>query len=92
MRPWRLYSSPGLRSVTPANISEQFSPRNFFARPPPLLISLFMELQPAPVANAVYMLLGIVVGIAFLFAGSSMFVGGLGQLRGGGATVSWPAI
>lgn len=92
MLPWRLYSSPSLRSVTLAKLSEQFSPRNFFAQPPPLLISLFSELQLAPIANAAYMLLGIMVGIAFLFAGSSMFVGGLGQLGGGGATASWPAI
>lgn len=34
----------------------------------------------------------IVVGIAFPFAGSSVFIGGLRQLGGGGATVSWPAI
>ena len=90
MLPWRLYSSQTLRTARTAAVMEQFRPRNFFARPPPFLKSLFVELQLAAAVNAIYMLTAIVVGIAFLFVGSSFLIGGLGHYGGAGASLSWP--
>lgn len=90
MMPWRLYASETLHATTLAMVREQFSPRNFFARPPPFLVNLFDELQLGPAVNAVYMLVALIVGIAFLFIGAGIFIGGLGQFGGAGATVSWP--
>lgn len=87
--PWRLYASPTLRGGM-AGVGEQFSPRNFFARPPPFAVSVFNELQLAPIVNAAYMLAGIVAGIALLFAGAGWFMEGLGKFGGAGATISWP--
>jgi uncharacterized protein len=91
MLPWRLYSSQSLRTIRTATVMEQFSPKKFFARPPPFLTSLFSELQGAAILNSIYLLIAIVVGIAFLFVGSSILIGGLGHYGGAGASLSWPA-
>ena len=87
--PWRLLASPTLRTASWSSVREQFRLRNFVARPPPVLIGVFNDLQLGLIVNAAYMLVGIVVGIAFLFVGSDMFLGGLGRFGGAGATVSW---
>ncbi len=92
MLPWRLYSSRTLRSTTMAVVSEQFAPRNFFARPPLFLVSLFHELALAPAVNALYLLAALAVGSVSLFVGAGIFNGGLGQFGGGGATVAWPVL
>jgi uncharacterized protein len=91
MLPWRLYSSHTLRTINTAAVREQFTAKNFFARPPPFLTGLFRELQLGAVVHAIYLLAGIVVGIAFLFVGSSALVGGLGHYGGAGASVAWPS-
>ena len=91
MLPWRLYSSPTLRAGT-AGVGEQFSPRNFFARPPPFVVSVFNELQLGTVVNAAYLMAALVVGIALLFAGAGWFMEGLGKFGGAGATISWPTL
>ena len=72
-------------------MSDQFSPRNFMARPPPALISLFEELDLGAVVSALYLLGGLVFGIALLFATAGWFMEGLGRFGGAGATVGWPA-
>ena len=87
--PWRIRASPTLRAGW-AGVSAQFSAPNFFKRPPPALVSLFNELQLGAVANAAYLLAGLVVGIALLFAGSGWFLEGLGKFGGAGATINWP--
>jgi uncharacterized protein len=92
MLPWRLYSSQNLRSLQAATVREQFSPKNFIARPPPFLTSLSNELQLGTILNSIYLLAGIVVGIAFLFVGSSALIGGLGHYGGAGASLPWPAL
>ena len=91
MLPWRLYASPTLRSISSATVREQFSLRNFLARPPPFLLSVADELQLDTILNAVYLLAAAVVGIALLFVGSGLFLDGLGRFGGAGATLSWPA-
>ncbi|MEO7393265.1 MAG: TPM domain-containing protein [Ramlibacter sp.] len=91
MLPWRLYTSPTLRNATRAGIAEQFAPRNFFARPPPIFAGLFEELQMGDIVNALYLLTAAVTGIAFLFVGSGLFMDGLGRFGGAGATLMWPA-
>jgi len=91
MLPWRLFGSPTLRGANLAEIGKQFSPRNFFARPPPFVISVFNELQLGSVVNAAYMLASIVAAILLLSAGSGLFMDGLGKFGGAGATLSWPA-
>lgn len=88
--PWRIRASPTLRAGW-AGVAEQFSAPNFFKRPPPALVDLFNELQLAAIVNAAYLLAGIVVGIALLFAGSGWFLEGLGRFGGAGATIHWPA-
>jgi uncharacterized membrane protein YgcG len=92
MLPWRLYSSQVLRTIGTAAVREQFSAKNFIARPPPFFKSLFVELQLAAVVNSIYLSVAIVVGIAFLFVGSSALIGGLGHYGGGGASLSWGAL
>lgn len=87
--PWRIRASPTLRAGWPG-VAEQFSAPNFFKRPPPALVSLFNELQLGAVVNAAYLLAGLVVGIALLFAGSGWFLEGLGKFGGAGATINWP--
>ena len=88
--PWRIRASPTLRAGW-SGVSAQFSAPNFFKRPPPALVDLFNELQLAAIVNAAYLLAGIVVGIALLFAGSGWFLEGLGRFGGAGATIHWPA-
>ena len=92
MLPWRLYSSQSLRTVKRSTLKEQFSPKNFIARPPPFFTGLAKELRLGEIINSIYLLAGIVVGIAFLFVGSTMFIGGLGHFGGAGATLSWPVL
>ena len=92
MLPVRLYSSPLWRDIGTASVRAQFSPKNFFARPPPFLLAVFKELQLGEIIHAVYLLVGIVAGIAFLFVGSSALIGGLGHYGGAGATLQWPAL
>jgi uncharacterized protein len=87
--PWRIRASPTLRAGW-AGMSEQFSPRNFLARPPPALISIFEELQLGTVVSALYLLGALVFGMALLFATAGFFVEGLGRFGGAGATVGWP--
>lgn len=89
--PMRLLASTTLRTVGSPAVREQFSARNFFARPPPVLVALVQELQLGEILNAFYLLAGLVVGIAFLFVGSSILIGGLGHFGGAGATLGWPA-
>jgi hypothetical protein len=89
MLPWRVYSSQVLRTFGTPAVREQFSAKNFIARPPPFLKSLFVELQLAAVVNSIYMLVAIIVGIAFLFVGSSALIGGLGHYGGAGASLPW---
>ncbi len=91
MFPWNLYSSQSLRAVRTATVREQFSPKNFFKRPPPFLASLFMELQLGRIAASIYSLVGIFGGFVLLFAGTSYMIGGLGHYGGAGASLSWPA-
>lgn len=90
MFPWRLYASQTLRTIQSTTVLEQFSPKNFFARPPPFLTSLFKELQLGAITNSIYFLAAVVIGIAFLFVGSSVLIGGLGHYGGAGASLSWP--
>jgi len=92
MLPARLYSSTLWRDIGTASVRAQFSPKNFFARPPPFVLAVLTELQLGAIIHAVYLLVGIVVGIAFLFVGSSALIGGLGHYGGAGATVQWPAL
>jgi uncharacterized membrane protein YgcG len=92
MLPWRVYASPTLRGASLAGIGEQFSPRNFFARPPPFVIGVFNDLQLGAVVSAFYMVAGLVVGIALLFTGAGLFMDGTGRFSGAGATVPWPAL
>ena len=92
MLPVRLYSSPLWRDMRTASVRAQFSPKTFFTRQPPFLLRVFEELQLAEIITAVYYLVGIVGGIAFLFVGSSVLIGGLGHYGGAGATVQWPAL
>src|SRR5512140_87472 len=87
--PWRIRASPTLRAGW-AGVSEQFSAANFIKRPPPVLVSLFNELELGTVVNALYLLAGLVGGIAFLFATSGWFMEGLGRFGGAGATIGWP--
>jgi uncharacterized protein len=88
--PWRIRASPTLRAGWAA-AREQFSPRNFLARPPPAVISLFNELELGTVANGLYLLAALVFGIALLFAGAGWFMEGLGRFGGAGATIGWTA-
>jgi Beta-propeller domains of methanol dehydrogenase type len=90
--PWRLYASRTLRTVRIAEVKEQFSPKNFFARPPPFLISLFSELQLGAITHSIYLLAAIIIGIAVLFVGSSVLIDGLGRYGGAGASLSWPQV
>ena len=87
--PWRLYTSRTLRSATPGSIREQFSAKNFFARPPPVFVDLADELQLEAIVKAAYILAGVVTGIALLFVGSGLFMDGLGRFGGAGATLMW---
>jgi len=89
--PMRLAASTTLRTLGSPAVREQFSGKNFLARPPPVLVTLVQELQLGEILNALYMLAGLVVGIAFLFVGSSILIGGLGHFGGAGATLGWPA-
>ncbi|MEO5671064.1 MAG: TPM domain-containing protein [Ramlibacter sp.] len=88
--PWRLYISPTLRSATPGSVREQFSAKNFFARPPPVFVDLAEELDLGTIVTAVYILAAVVTGIATLFVGSGLFMDGLGRFGGAGATLVWP--
>jgi hypothetical protein len=90
--PWRLVASPTLRTLGSPAVRQQFTAKAFFARPPPVLVTLVAELQLGEILNALYLLAGLVVGIAFLFVGSSILIGGLGHFGGAGATLSWPAL
>ena len=89
--PLRLLKSTTLRTLGSAAVRAQFTAKNFFARPPPVFNTLAQELQLGEIFNAVYLLAGAVVGIAFLFVGSSILIGGLGHFGGAGATLGWPA-
>ena len=89
MLPWRIYTSQKLRQLGAPEVRDQFKPRNFWARPPPILKEVFLKLQLGPTMSAIYQLAGITVGIAFLFVGSSILIGGLGHFGGAGATVAW---
>ena len=91
MLPWRVYGSPTLRGATLSAIGEQFSPRNFLARPPPFLVGVVDDLRLGAIVNAAYMVAGIAVGLALLSVGSGLFMDGLGKFGGAGATISWPA-
>jgi uncharacterized protein len=88
--PWRIRSSPTLRAGWTA-ARDQFSPRNFLARPPPAAIAVFNELQLGQVVNAAYMLAALVFGTALLFATAGWFMEGLGRFGGAGATIGWTA-
>ena len=89
--PVRLLKSTTLRTLDSPAVRAQFTAKNFFARPPPVFKTLAQELQLGEIFNAVYLLTGAVVGIAFLFVGSSILIGGLGHFGGAGATLGWPA-
>ena len=89
--PLRLLKSTTLRTLDSPAVRAQFTAKNFFARPPPVFKTLAQELQLGEIFNAVYLLAGAVVGIAFLFVGSSILIGGLGHFGGAGATLGWPA-
>ena len=89
--PVRLLKNTTLRTLGSAAVRAQFTAKNFFARPPPVFKTLAQELQLGEIFNAVYLLTGAVVGIAFLFVGSSILIGGLGHFGGAGATLGWPA-
>jgi uncharacterized protein len=91
MLPWRIYSSQNLRQVRSAEVKDQFRLKNLVARPPRFLKDLFVELQLGYVVMAIYQLAGIVVGVGFLFVGSSILIGGLGHFGGAGASVGWHA-
>lgn len=92
MLPWRLYSNQNLRLIRSPAVRDQFAPKNFFARPPPFLTGLFKDLHLGEVLNALYLLAGTVVGIAFLFVGSSALIGGIGHFGGAGVTLQWPIL
>jgi len=89
--PMRLYTSATLRSLRDPEVRAQFAWRKSANAPPPVVTALMQELQLGEILNAVYLLAGTVVGIAFLFVGSSIFIGGLGHFGGAGATLSWAA-
>jgi uncharacterized membrane protein YgcG len=91
MLPARIYSSTALRSFNTPAVRDQFKWSNFVHRPPPVLLEIADELELGAIINALYMVVGLIVGIAFLFVGSGLFMDGLGRFGGGGATVAWPA-
>lgn len=89
--PVRLLTSTTLRTLGSPAVREQFTAKNFFARPPPVFKALMLEFQLGEILNALYLLVRVVVGIALLFVGSSILIGGLGHFGGAGATLAWPA-
>lgn len=89
--PMRLVTSATVRSLRDPAVRAQFAWRKSANAPPPVVTALMQELQLGEILNAAYLLAGTVVGIAFLFVGSSIFIGGLGHFGGAGATLSWAA-
>jgi uncharacterized protein len=89
MLPWRVYQSKSLRTFGTPAVREQFVLKNFVKRPPEVFAQVAAELELGKIITALYFAGGTVIGIAFLFIGSSALIGGLGQYSGAGATVHW---